>query len=90
MKVSAAITLIHIHTIEPMTVIYTAYIDTDLNECLEESICPAGSRCINTIGSYTCTCDAGYFLFTINGDNTCSGKIIFDAKAQLLLTFLQM
>ena len=44
----------------------------DINECLEEDVCPAGSRCMNTIGSYTCTCGAGYFLFTKN--NTCSGR----------------
>ena len=49
-------------------------IDT-INECLEENICPTGSRCINTIGSYTCTCDVGYFLMTTdNGGNTCNGK----------------
>ena len=55
---------------------------TDINECLlEEGVCPAGSRCMNTIGSYTCTCGTGYFLFTKN--NTCSGRKfnIFDTEA---------
>lgn len=56
----------------------------DINECLEEGVCPVGGRCINTNGSYTCTmsCDSGYFLTTtINGGDACSGKkIVFDAS----------
>ena len=45
---------------------------TDVDECLEEGVCPAGSRCMNTIGSYTCTCDAGY----MNDGNACNGKFL--------------
>ena len=46
----------------------------DINECSEQGICPADSRCINTITSYSCTCDAGYFLMSTVNSNKCSGK----------------
>ena len=47
------------------------------DECLVDGICPAGSRCINTIGSYSCACDVGYFVMNIDGGgNTCNGSKI--------------
>ena len=54
----------------------------DVDECSESisplAICPRGSRCINTNGSYTCTCNAGYFHFQIEigNMNRCEGKLI--------------
>ncbi|PIO64598.1 calcium binding EGF domain protein [Teladorsagia circumcincta] len=38
----------------------------DINECEKVSTCPANSRCINTVGSYKCECDAGF-----NDDGRC-------------------
>ena len=37
-------------------------ISVDIDECArpEESPCPTGSHCINTLGSYVCSCDAGH------------------------------
>ncbi|XP_023933067.1 fibrillin-3-like [Lingula anatina] len=38
---------------------------TDIDECKYPGSCPgSGMQCINTVGSYTCTCRAGYY-----GDN---------------------
>ena len=33
---------------------------SDVNECLDEKICGAQSKCENTIGGYTCKCLAGF------------------------------
>ena len=52
----------------------TGFILIDIDECSEQGICPAGRRCINTVTSYTCTCDAGYFLMRTDNSNKCSGK----------------
>ena len=42
----------------------------DTNECLIVSPCHANATCNNTEGSYTCTCDSGYF-----GDGVlCNGR----------------
>ncbi|RUS86242.1 hypothetical protein EGW08_005984, partial [Elysia chlorotica] len=32
----------------------------DVNECLVSTTCPKNSLCTNTIGSYMCTCNAGF------------------------------
>ena len=50
---------------------------TDTDECLEEGgerghHCSSHSRCINTLGSYTCECDKGYIKLD---PYTCRGKI---------------
>ena len=53
----------------------------------------AGSRCINTAGSYTCSmsCEAGYFLVTtINGGDVCSGKIIIILLQPFYCHIIQM
>ena len=41
----------------------------DINECLGNP-CDRNARCVNNVGSFTCTCNRGY---SGNG-KTCSGK----------------
>ena len=52
-----------------------SFISVDINECEEGAKC--SQKCINTPGSYVCTCNPGYFL-SADG-HTCFGKktIIF-------------
>uniref|UniRef100_A0A3Q2GUI8 EGF-like module receptor 1 n=1 Tax=Equus caballus TaxID=9796 RepID=A0A3Q2GUI8_HORSE len=33
---------------------------TDINECLSSGICPEHSECTNSLGSYSCSCRAGF------------------------------
>uniref|UniRef100_A0A9L0K3C8 EGF-like domain-containing protein n=1 Tax=Equus asinus TaxID=9793 RepID=A0A9L0K3C8_EQUAS len=33
---------------------------TDINECLSSGVCPEHSECTNSLGSYSCTCLAGF------------------------------
>jgi hypothetical protein len=33
----------------------------DVNECLDTSLCPVNSTCVNTYGSYKCTCPSDYY-----------------------------
>ena len=42
---------------------------SDINECLM-NVCPENSYCENTLGGFTCSCEAG---FTSNGSH-CLGK----------------
>ena len=56
-------------------------ISLDIDECLESNttaVCPRDSQCVNTNGSYTCTCDEGYFhLQDLTNDiNKCLGKLV--------------
>ena len=47
---------------------FANFVDTD--ECLTVSPCHASATCNNTEGSYTCTCNSGYF-----GDGvSCNGR----------------
>ena len=42
----------------------------DINECVTESPCHTSASCTNTLGSFTCGCNAGY-----SGDGMiCNGK----------------
>jgi hypothetical protein len=44
---------------------------TDINECSSSATNSCQHNCTNTLGSYTCQCNAGYRL---NGDGqTCTG-----------------
>ncbi|XP_068737137.1 uncharacterized protein [Montipora capricornis] len=45
--------------------------ENDIDECSSENNCDVNARCMNTIGSYNCTCKKGY-----QGDGrNCSGKV---------------
>ena len=50
------------------------YIFSDINECIGSNTCDMRlgvGGCMNTMGSYTCTCTDGYI---INYNNDCIGK----------------
>ena len=51
----------------------------DVNEC-EGNPCPTGSHCLNTLGSYVCSCDVGYHFVIMNGESQgiCIGKFNFN------------
>ncbi|RCN38340.1 calcium binding EGF domain protein [Ancylostoma caninum] len=48
----------------------------DVNECDQPNACPPNSRCVNTMGSFRCDCDAGF-----SADGQCMVK-----KGELLLS----
>ena len=57
---------------------FPQFVDTD--ECLTESPCHANATCNNTEGSYTCTCDSGYF-----GDGVlCNGRRFLRFKTWII------
>ena len=50
---------------------------TDIDECTDGTHnCDSNATCANTVGSFTCTCNAGY---TGNG-TICTGKFIIIAN----------
>ena len=54
----------------------------DINECSSANICHVNAICINTNGSYTCTCMEGY-----SGDGVeCEGKEISPLHNLILKT----
>ena len=53
--------------IVPLYVFFTS----DIDECLDYA-CPAHAYCNNTIGSFTCTCQQGFYK-DVN-TNVCLGK----------------
>ena len=46
------------------------YYCSDLNECLNSSVCGANQICRNMAGNFTCLCDTGWTPSTL-GDNQC-------------------
>ena len=45
---------------------------TDIDECAAQSPCHTNALCTNTLGSFTCACNAGY-----TGDGlTCYGRCL--------------
>ena len=50
-----------------ITIWFISY--ADINECLRNP-CDRNARCVNNVGSFTCSCNRGY-----SGDGkTCNGK----------------
>ena len=47
---------------------------SDIDECASTSICPLGSMCVNTLGSYDCECLEGY----LEVDGLCIGEQCFE------------
>ena len=42
-----------------------------MDECIIfNKICPSGSQCINTVGSFTCACEVGYYHDRNERENT--------------------
>ena len=43
--------------------------DTDIDECvISDDLCAMNATCTNTVGSYNCSCDTGFFG---NGTTCC-------------------
>ncbi|VDM58987.1 unnamed protein product [Angiostrongylus costaricensis] len=70
----------------------------DVNECRTGSVCPANSRCVNTVGSFRCECGFGFSddgqcvirrgqerLHTISVDNS---RYYYDREANVCRQFL--
>ena len=45
---------------------------SDINECDEQTPCQGLANCENTVGSYRCSCPAGYRINRLT--NNCVGK----------------
>jgi len=52
----------------------SVYMLADIDECRTDNKCSTGSTCVNTNGSYTCECPAGYSLLA--DQRTCDGKLV--------------
>ena len=75
-------------TVCPMIEIYITHQlnAVDVNECLNSSLndCDMNASCMDTFGSYVCSCNDGYLG---NGVN-CSGKLLSVAMSVYKLTSL--
>ena len=59
----------------------------DIDECLTNHGCPAGSECINEAGSYTCTCSEGFEALRRNtacSDTVCSDIVCSDTVCDIV------
>lgn len=54
--------------------LFILHVRTDFNECSSSAYnnCTGGQQCINTVGSYNCTCISGYRFDT--SSRLCVGK----------------
>ena len=62
-------------------------ITADVDEC-EFSLCPSGSHCLNTDGSFVCSCDVGYHYVSMTGPEESKGRCIgnnFGTSSNLIL-----
>ena len=57
---------------------FTFLICVDINECIEETD-DCAQNCINTNGSYICSCNTGYYI-DIDG-RSCNGTDLVDLVA---------
>lgn len=46
-------------------------LSSDVDECLQDDVCPPYSTCMNSLGTFSCTCNEGFSQST-NG--TCEGR----------------
>ena len=60
--------IMHIH----QQVIHCSYF-LDIDECLNTMVCGKDQICVNTVGSYLCTCAIGFLYNTI--EETCDGSL---------------
>jgi len=51
----------------------SAYFLADIDECQGDNKCSVNATCINTNGSYSCECSAGYMLLA--DQRTCDGEL---------------
>ena len=47
----------------------------DIDECLNTLVCGKDQICVNTVGSYLCTCAIGFLYNT--KEETCDGRTYF-------------
>lgn len=68
-----------IHDMTWLTFRCLSLFSADINECVEmPHICAANQEeCVNTVGSFSCQCMAGFVRNSIIGDG-CYSKLIFD------------
>ena len=48
---------------------FMTFLSKDINECDNPDICPKNSECQNSIGSYACSCLAGFQGKKCKGQN---------------------
>jgi hypothetical protein len=53
-----------------MHFVLKCFIALDVNECDDDSLNDCEGGCVNTIGSYCCTCPDGYIV----NDGACDGR----------------
>ena len=62
-------------------------IKTDADECqLGSFTCHAQANCVNDVGSYHCTCQAGYVG---DGKHLCTGVLVFYGASSVLCSQLE-
>ena len=55
-----------------------------MDECeLMTHHCMGLARCVNTVGSYLCSCPPGYSL---TDENSCSGELVFLEMKEFMCT----
>ena len=59
-----------------------AHVLTDHDECAGgigngENDCPGNSTCVNTIGSFACSCNSGLRLLVSQGSKSCRGVEVY-------------
>ncbi|KAK0067591.1 fibrillin-3, partial [Biomphalaria pfeifferi] len=60
----------------------TASCQVDINECILNPSCPLHYHCVNTLGSYICKCDVGYYSTTTQCEACSPGTYGEECKNQ--------